>query len=260
MTTFWRVAVLFSWCSLTTSQAAESVTAAGVSPLRGPPRPTLYLTSLPQVMTETRVGQVFFTAGVAHGVTGTLRQGMDPKVLSFADAVPAGAPVYGLPMSRVTADGRVTPELVWCAPMRSSGGRLSAQCYSPTHRSVVWSQFAFSVRYLNGAPRPIEPIVVDPGPVSFDHPLVLNVRVSKVTRERIRIDYSVSYAGEPQWNPWRLQRDADGGARLRIGGAVLEIVPGQGKSLVIRTIGKFEDGADATPEAATPGVELQPAN
>ncbi|HWF76159.1 MAG TPA: hypothetical protein VN694_03195 [Caulobacteraceae bacterium] len=61
-------------------------------------------------------GDAFFTVGVRHAVTGVLTSEVRAHVWFFADKpLPAGQPVYGIPMSGSNGAG-----MVWCAPVREA--------------------------------------------------------------------------------------------------------------------------------------------
>lgn len=62
-------------------------------------------------------GEIIAALPVMHGFTGVLSQDVKKMGLFAKDSIPAGSPVFGIPMS-----GSSGPRIVWCAPRSATRG------------------------------------------------------------------------------------------------------------------------------------------
>jgi hypothetical protein len=117
-------------------------------------------------------GQPFFTVGVRHGLTGVLKQEVHGKGWFFDKALPAGQPVYGVPMA-----GAGTTGLVWCAPRLAdkphgkSSTRWAAACLPQNVSQANWVEAQTAMMSVNLSwylgSRAVSPIAVEPGPIDL---------------------------------------------------------------------------------------------
>ncbi|MGR4866311.1 hypothetical protein [Caulobacter sp. LARHSG274] len=117
-------------------------------------------------------GQPFFTVGVRHGVTGVLKQEVRGKGWFFDKALPAGQPVYGVPMAGAGAAG-----LVWCAPRLEekprgkSPTRWAAACLPQNVSQANWveaqtAMMSVNLSWYQGS-RTVSAVAVEPGPIDL---------------------------------------------------------------------------------------------
>jgi hypothetical protein len=214
-------------------------------------KPVLYLTTIPETRSQVREGEQFFTAGVAHGITGRLRS--DVSVAGWRRKVmfTAGTPVYGLPMETAGAGQLKDSFVVWCLPYRDPAHQvpaLTALCFKPHAYGYGLAQHEqpFHVEALHGTFKNVESPVVDRGDVDFGGPLQLWMRFVKAGDEGLVIETSVSYPDEPRWKRMELKLTEQGMATLMVGGALLDLRPGADQqSLAVQVWGEFQAGADA---------------
>lgn len=212
-------------------------------------KPTLYLDSIPHTADTVKAGENILEARVAHGITGRLRTDIKVRGWGARIAFTAGTPVFGVPMTQSSAYRESDTSMTWCVPGRDSKKQLQTHCFTgPGAYAVLRSFTPFMVEQLLGTPRYSESPIVDRGPVEFEGPLVLQVRLVRSTDDFIALETSVSYAGEPAWRDFRATIRDDGFANVALGGAVLRLRPGADRNLVsVEVIGTFEAGEPAIP-------------
>ena len=214
-------------------------------------KPILYLTSIPETKSQVSEGERFFTAGVAHGITGRLRSdvgggGWRRKVLFTA-----GTPVYGVPMEASVGQQKKDSSLVWCLPYRDPAHvkrELIAQCFMSFGGGygLASHEQPFHVESLHGTHKYVESPIVDLGPVEFEGPLELWIRFVKADAVQLILETSVSYPKEPRWKRMEVKLTEQGMATLMIGGALLDLRPGADhKTLSVQVAGEYKTGADA---------------
>ena len=222
---------------------------ADMTDLQATDKKPLYLATMPQTTATAAAGETFFTAEVAHGITGKLRNEVSRRGWARAVVIPAGSPVFGTPMSGSLGQREIDASIVWCAPWRN-GKQLVSQCFVPTPYSIslVENPRPFSVEYLNGTPYGVDPPIVDRAEVDFGQPIILQVRYLAANSRFIVVETSVSYRTEPVWHRLQLRRAADGSGMLGSGGAVVILRPAADKkSFAIEIVGDFEIGEGVGP-------------
>jgi hypothetical protein len=217
-------------------------------------KPSLYLVTPPKTASSVKSGEIFLSAQVAHGITGTLRSDVKVRGWGRRIAFAAGTPAFGVPMSGTTTVGYFQPPSVetmtWCVPSRDESKALLTFCFTgPGSNAVLRSHAPFLVTYLSGTPRYSEPLRVDRGPVEFEAPLILSVRFVRAKDEYLDLESSVSYETEPVWTALRVQRRENGNAFVLVGGVVLRLTPdADGKKASVDVLGgTFKPGMDAVP-------------
>jgi hypothetical protein len=212
-------------------------------------KPTLYLDSVPQPATSVTVGENILEARVVHGITGRLRNDIKVRGWGARIAFTAGTPVFGVPMTQTIAQRESDTSMTWCVPGRDSKKQIQTHCFTgPGATAVLRSFTPFMVEELLGTPRYSESPIVDRGPVDFEGPLLLLLRLERVTDDFVVLESSVSYAGEPAWRGLRARIREDGYANVMLGGAVLRMRPAADrKTMSVEVRGTFEPGTLAIP-------------
>lgn len=214
-------------------------------------KPVLYLTSIPATSNQVREGEQFFTAGVAHGITGRLRSavggaGWRRKIL-FA----AGTPVFGVPMESSAGQQQRDASLVWCLPHRDPTQvkpALTAVCFMPQGGGYFLASHEqpFYIESLHGTYQGVESPIVDRGTVDFGEPLELWIRFVKADAEELVLETSVSHAQEPRWKRMAVKLTEQGMVTLMVGGALLDLRPGADhQTLSVQVSGEYKMGEDA---------------
>jgi hypothetical protein len=153
--------------------ASSPVPALQASPPGPAPKP-LVPAGAPPALASGAVakGQPFFTVGVRHGLTGVLKQEVRGKGWFFDKALPAGQPVYGVPMAGAGATG-----LVWCAPRLEekppgkSPTRWAAACLPQNVSQANWveaqtAMMSVNLSWYQGS-RTVSAVAVEPGPIDL---------------------------------------------------------------------------------------------
>lgn len=191
--------------------------------------------------TEVRAGEALLTFQVAHLYTGHLVAEPDrvAGALSGVRIIPAGSPVYGLPLNG---------EFSWCAPRKvalKGGSRWDADCFVPhwlypglySHGSSTGQGLLVASARGNGGA--IRTPVVRTGPVDFGEYPSLYYRFGGWEKRsvRIKLDAGGNRHTKPIDYIWA-PREPDGSAVLKVLDGELRLVPaGEGlKSVRIEVI------------------------
>ena len=174
----------------------------------------------------------FFRVGVRHGVTGRLTSPVSGRMWIFSDkALPAGQPVFGLPMSGSAGAG-----IVWCAPRLASPGggtppRWRAICLPQSDGAFAWIEAAPALMTLNitwpgFGVHVASPPTVEPGPVDLP-PMVLSYAFGGWNKDRwLLLDVRIDWGEGPQLlHTVRMPPASDGSVALKVMHGALIVRP-----------------------------------
>ena len=120
----------------------------------------------PAIATRAKPGDEIFSVEVRHGLSGTLEVDSEPRLKRDKIRLPAGTPVYGIPM-RSDLMLLQDAEVVWCTPFQLRDGKLRAHCFAPylggTSLVEAYST-PYAVRGVDPQGRGRNPPVVARGP------------------------------------------------------------------------------------------------
>ena len=195
------------------------------------PRPFLYFATKPSLATGSiSPGGLILEGEVAHGITGRLSEVRTAGWFNTQGSLPAGTPVYGIPMSNSSDN----TEIVWCAPIRKDNGEWRARCMprGPTgYVSLNNLEPAFAISLLiyqtgGGGPTSATAPVVDRQDVDFGEPLVMSLRFESWTSERAIVEFDIGPGGASGGGAERrFRRASDGSVTLLFGRSALRLAP-----------------------------------
>ncbi len=214
----WALAV----CALFSTPAMAQEATEAVSSLKSVGAPSVHSAG------PLKRGDVIVGLPVTHGLTGVLRQAAQKSGLADRPSIPAGAVVYGIPMSE-----HLRQSITWCAPTdvsRPDKPAWSAVCFPQAddgvHRWVSPLQPLFPTSLLFSTRSPTASVVdVERKPV--DLPVMqLAFKFAKWDTNDAIVVVSVDAPGADGFvDNHRLRRLPDGSARLRVFGGEFKLTP-----------------------------------
>ena len=199
----------------------------------------------PAIATRAKAGDEIFSVEVRHGLSGTLEVDSEPRLKWDKIRLPAGTPVYGIPM-RSSLTPLQDAEVVWCTPFQRPDGKQRAHCFAPylggTSLVEAYST-PYAVRGVDPRGRGRNPPVVARGHADFGAPLVLSVKVTGVDKKSVHIAWSLAPRG--QWLPseWGFLRARNQNSLMLIGELLLKIGPvDDGQTFAVTAVGEIDAG------------------
>ena len=222
------------------------------------------LKSEPRIEATATVGGDLVVAPVAYAATGSLREPISGySLLGKTKPLPAGTPVFGLPMTEIGSISNPAP-LTWCAPLSKPGGKGGAAiqwdviCF-PTYIVPRWEELGPSlfpasipIRVSDSQSPPPE---VLRGPIDVDLPLDVVVQFMGWTADGADVRFvvrepgsrsliGIKSSGDHPIARIHLPRSADGGSHLAFYGGEVLIRPATNPSSAVTAL--------ATPFPITP--------
>jgi hypothetical protein len=174
-------------------------------------------------------GDVILALPVTHGLTGALRQEVKKMGLFSKDSIPAGSPVFGIPMS-----GDHGPEIIWCAPRSKTQGDktlwnttcfpkggFTPNLWVPVYVPLFPTYLSYPVNSTHGATE----VLVEQKAVDFP---ALKLTFTFTEWDKTDADVFVSVDAPGVKNPVRnrsLPRLPDGSVRLKALGGEFKLTP-----------------------------------
>lgn len=224
-------AILAFWLGALSAHAQEPAPAASIPP------PTFTAVSVLKPAgpvgfhapgTITR-GDIIVALPVTHGLTGALSQEVQKLGLFAKDSIPAGSPVFGVPMT-----GNSGPGIVWCAPRSETRGdktlwntvcfpkgRFTLNLWVPVYTPLFPTYLSYSPNSTHGATE----VTVERKTVLLP---TMQLTFTFTEWDKDDADVFVSVDGPNAKNPVgnrSLPRLADGSVRLTAFGGEFKLTP-----------------------------------